>query len=296
MDENSHETPIVFGPIIQEISEHAKLKLDYGPSPHSVDSSGNGWQTPNKFWQTSSPELPFTQNQVIPSEHDLTALKNSMPPAAVQGTREKHALEMLVQDAKLILKDQDSSQLECELKAFTENESYNLDLNNFLANFRKQSAPNLDLSHYTIQRDSGQGTSRIFPKRYYDAPYSFVLCYDEDVIANISFEAQYGAILITQIQGRHGSQDKLQNLKWERGLLALVCDWAQENSIPEVRVQPHHKNHYTRVREDKRFKLLYDVTAKRSGFFYDVSMELFRKIITSVQLEVPVRSLSNAYN
>lgn len=160
----------------------------------------------------------------------------------------------------------------------------------FLQGFRKQSEEDAILSHYSLQRDYGCGSSSRFYSRWYDAPYTFVLCYDLSPVASISFEAQQGAILVNQIQGVEGQQDKLKPIKWERGLLAYVCDWAAEHGVPEVRVLPHYKNKWERVK--KNGKMLYDVTAKRSGFKFDEQMEVYRKPITP---KTPLRNNPSDY-
>lgn len=193
--------------------------------------------------------------------------------------------------AQLMLDDQDSRQLSGELEKFVQREPYPLNVSNFLADFKKQSAQELELGRYSVKRDSKRGAIPLFSNASYDAHYSFVLCYDEESIACISFDAQRGAILVPQIQGKFGSHDKLQPLKWERALLALVLDWAENNSIPEVRVTPYHKNIYEMVRSDERFKLLYDVTARRSGFTYDEDMDLYRKQTGTLATKSAVLSL-----
>lgn len=198
-----------------------------------------------------------------------------------------------VSDAKLILQDKDSSGLSKSLGSFMWGGPYLLE-KDFLAGLIKQSAPDIDLKHYTIRMDFGKGQSIRHLCMFYDAPYTFRLCYDSEPIASISFSAEDGAVLVRQIQGVKGSQDKLKPLKWERALLAVVCDWVADNNVPEVMVLPSHKNRWSNISVSESGRMRYDVTAKRSGFVYDKEMDVYRKSITPVNIHQDKYQISSS--
>lgn len=85
--------------------------------------------------------------------------------------------------------------------------------------------------------------------------------------------------LIVQIQGPavwsydNGEKYKdakrvLAKLRWEKALLKLLIDWAEQNSIPALYLLPAKMNRYRDLTKDinHRLYLRYDVTAKRMGF------------------------------
>ncbi|GEM_PF-3137248 len=158
-----------------------------------------------------------------------------------------------------------------------------------ISDFKKKDAKNLDLSKYYITRDFGCGYSKKFnirfgnePScRYYDAPYTFVLCHKEEKspLASISFEADTDAILVRQIQGVKGQKEKLKPIKWARMLLTLVCEFAAQNEISKVKLTPYVQSSWTEVQSNG--KMTYDVTAKNCKFKYDSSSKKYVKQIKS---------------
>ena len=190
-----------------------------------------------------------------------------------------------ISDAHLIVQDKISLRLGSELELFVKGVAYSSGEPHLLTKFKKKSKQDADLPRYRFERDAGTGLSDRFSTRFYGAPYTFVLCYDNMPIASISFKAEKGAVLVTQIQGVKGAKDKLKPIKWGRALLAVVCDWAARSDVPEVRVLPHYRSRFSRVREHG--KLLYDVPAKRSGFTYDGDMGVYRKLINPICTDVP---------
>lgn len=150
--------------------------------------------------------------------------------------------------------------------------------NKLLQRFKKQNTLTDALNEYHITRDYGGGYNTRFttPQLYYDAPYSFILCQKQDQpLAIIAFKPERKAINIVQLQGVRGQQKKLQPIKWERMLLTLTYEWAQQHQIHEVRVTPYEQNEWELVRDNG--KIRYDVTAKRTGFKYDEKQKKYVK-------------------
>ena len=134
------------------------------------------------------------------------------------------------------------------------------------------------LNRYCITQDYGFHYWHRFSDSnvYYDGLYAFVLCAKLNTpLVLISFKPEKNAINIVQIQGVYGKRQKLKLIKWERMMLALAYEWAQQYSINEVRVTPHKQNEWTKVRE--KGKIRYDVTAKRTGFKYDSTTKKYVK-------------------
>lgn len=185
----------------------------------------------------------------------------------------------IIKDAELILGSDYSSKLVEELEAFGRPIPFPINSTEFLSGFVKTSAQDVNLKHYSIERDFGKGISRRFYGRFYESHYNFVLCYDGEAAASISFGAIGWSmgILVAQIQGVKNKKEILSPLKWERALLNLVVEWAEENDIPEVQVVRSRNQLYWSMREDERWRLRYDITARRSGFFYDEQTEVYRK-------------------
>ena len=120
---------------------------------------------------------------------------------------------------------------------------------------------------------------------YRDASYTMALYVEngagnymprrEDYLACIGFDViENGRVIkILQIQGAPKKSTELSILKWERMLLSILTNWAKENRFTEVRViQAKDQRWYIRYSQDKdhtkRMFLHYDVTARRSGFYF----------------------------
>jgi|SRR3989339_1294692 len=182
-------------------------------------------------------------------------------------------------DARVITGDSDSSSIENALEQFNFGKPITIDSKTFFEPFRKQSHRDADLTQFDLDCDSGVGRSQRMELqargRWYDAPYSFVLRYEWNPVATLSFKAQEGAILISQIQGIKSSQEALRPLKWARSLIEVACLWAKQNGIEEVRVLPHYRCQSPTAREHG--KMNYDVPAKRNGFKLDPVLDLYVK-------------------
>ena len=104
-----------------------------------------------------------------------------------------------LKDAELILQHSYTKKLLISLFGF-QYPFYNFNMEEFLTSFTKEGFQKDNLSAYTIMRDLDEGNSRLFGDTlYYDAPYSFVMRYDNQPIACTSFKPVDGAILIPQI-------------------------------------------------------------------------------------------------
>lgn len=188
-------------------------------------------------------------------------------------------------DAKKIRTGKKYLKLAKEMEEFFYKQDYSQEKTvDLLERFTKKEQDETAVNGYCITRDIGPGYSRKFKdgtvftpsSQYYDAQYAFVLCDEEKKpLANISFKAENNAIKIMQIQGTKGKQEQLKPIKWERMLLALVWEWARENSIEEVQIISHKDSEWHLVREYG--KMLYDVNAQRSGFKYSADKNVYVK-------------------
>lgn len=112
------------------------------------------------------------------------------------------------------------------------------------------------------------------PGFYYDASQAFVLRTLWKAHACIAFDSypEESRICVRQIQGKKGSEAFLSRLRWEKFLLDYATQWARCNGFKEIWVQPSRLNKWCPKgieQEQKKFKLRYDVTAKRMGFKLD---------------------------
>lgn len=99
------------------------------------------------------------------------------------------------------------------------------------------------------------------------------------------FDASDSRIDIVQIQGasypdrvgltKEDIASMLAPFKWERLLLAFLCSIAKMTKIKSVRLQPGRKNHWYRGEKKQQFFMRYDVTARRSGFKFDQSIDAY---------------------
>lgn len=139
----------------------------------------------------------------------------------------------------------------------------------------------LDL-YKTVVISNIAGTAHYF---YHDADYTVVLRYSGSgpttTVAGIGFDVEDGTVFVKQIQGVQGKHEWLRPIKWERMLLALVVEWATIQGYKEVLVQRAKHNVWSTVRDDKRGKMLYDVTAKRSGFKLDAARDVWRLTLST---------------
>ena len=115
---------------------------------------------------------------------------------------------------------------------------------------------------------------------FFDAPYRIILYgFKNNVsvpIACIAF-IQTGprSVCINQIQGPSYDRSEentaariaaLSEVKWERLLVRVVCEWARKNRIESVEMISCKKSRWYRDFRHKQMFIRYDVTARRMGF------------------------------
>ncbi len=109
----------------------------------------------------------------------------------------------------------------------------------------------------------------------YEYTYQFILGLERKdtlgklrkiLLANVGFELGGIKLIIHQIQGSKGKKKFLAQLKWERMLVDLVYNWAKQNGFKEVRIQSAESNDWEKIKNTSYGKMLYDITAERSGF------------------------------
>lgn len=166
-----------------------------------------------------------------------------------------------------------------------EDEKFGID---FLKDFFKKRNNQInDIGAYSLRGDVSlrymeSSVANIFKGRYYDADFNFCMTYHGRLVASLGFDAEYRRMYITQIQGHQGAGEILKPFKWERALAAYAVRFAENNNIPEVAIQPASKNSWQIRNEvrmlngdnhdpslESRLKMLYDITAERSGFKLD---------------------------
>ncbi len=101
-----------------------------------------------------------------------------------------------------------------------------------------------------------------------DGKLAFILKYEITPIAVITFDKlSLDKIKIKQIQGIEDKIRLLSPIKWERALVYYTVNlWAPQNNIKEVEIVSAENNRYPVVNTTNHGKMLYNVTAKRSGF------------------------------
>jgi len=171
-----------------------------------------------------------------------------------------------------------------DLERFRTGAVETFDINPFI----KSKFKSLNYSEYDIRRWAGQtfkdvnlnGVDLLF-----ESPYGFILKKNAVPLAVSSFEVTENTpgILVRQLQGIEGAVKELQPLKWSKLLLSRIISFADRNDIPEVFVLPYSRNTYRFMRRDRFFIkgerdngfLIYDVTARRSGFEYDEGRQVY---------------------
>ncbi len=127
-------------------------------------------------------------------------------------------------------------------------------------------------ARYTLESDlklNGSNYGQRFKSKYFDATFNFCLAHDGRLIATLGFEVDGDAIVIWQIQGRKGEGKPLEPIKWARALVRYCVEWAAENEVRELYIVSVDHNTWAAKHghlDPARGKLIYDVTAKRSGF------------------------------
>ncbi|MBI2674319.1 MAG: hypothetical protein HYX22_01075 [Candidatus Yanofskybacteria bacterium] len=120
---------------------------------------------------------------------------------------------------------------------------------------------------------------------YRDALYTVSLYYrftnnDPEYLACIGFDIDDDKIIVKQIQGNQGKGELLGLFKWERMLLSILTDWANESGFKQIRVIQAKNQRWCRNGDRmKRMYMHYDVTARRSGFNLDQDSGQYIKYI-----------------
>ena len=170
-------------------------------------------------------------------------------------------------------------------KAFLRGHRYSCDLEKYLTDFSKTD----DLVYSEeflvkqLRRDFGVGwlsNDQDEWSFFADAPYFFALMHGQVMLAGIGFKILGKSIFVVQIQAARSSKKSLLDpFRWERMLLRLLIDWAKENGFSQVLIQPADQNEYfingTDNDRNKRLKMRYDVTARRSGFKLDPNLNAY---------------------
>ncbi|OGQ78504.1 MAG: hypothetical protein A2289_15605 [Deltaproteobacteria bacterium RIFOXYA12_FULL_58_15] len=163
-----------------------------------------------------------------------------------------------------------------------------------LGGFVKQSSVLNDvaLNRYGISNDlrlNGTRYGRRFSERYFDATYNFCLTHEGHLIASLGFDVDMddGTMTIWQLQGKKGASDALRPIKWERALVHHAVCWARAHEFSEVAMASVDNVSWARQHghlQRDRGGMLYDVTARRSGFTRGNDGYWF------LQLDIPCRA------
>lgn len=153
------------------------------------------------------------------------------------------------------------------------------DLSSYLATYSKNGYA-IDPSVYSIRLRGKHGRCGICR----DTSYAFLLktkgTRKNNADALIGFDTRYKnqAIEVKQIQGRQYRQKALKPLRWEKMLLRMATDWAGKSCFKQVRVQKAENNKWwdiSKPKRNQRLKMKYDVTARRSGFYFDKDLDCY---------------------
>ncbi len=140
-----------------------------------------------------------------------------------------------------------------------------------LARFSRGDAT-ADPSRYALAHDlklNGTHFGRRFPERYFDATFNVCLTCDEQLVASLGFDYDRPAITVWQLQGRQGAGELLRPFAWPRALVAYAVGWARAAGLAEVQIASIEHVGWARGPghlDPERGRLLYDATARRSGF------------------------------
>lgn len=176
---------------------------------------------------------------------------------------------------------QDSLEL---FKKSEEGRRYNIDLSSYLREFSKKNhEKSIESDAYSIHlyyKEYGSGPLKKLSVVYVDAVYNFVLFKGKDPICNIGFNLREdsNSMLVKQIQGVSRKQKELSPLRWEKMLLQIVMDWAKQNGFKKVSVIRSVDSDWHRKSAEERCKRMYmkyDVTARRMGFKFDESEQVY---------------------
>jgi hypothetical protein len=132
--------------------------------------------------------------------------------------------------------------------------------------------PRSEWCRYTLEADlklNGTNYGQRFKQKYFDTTFNFCLAHDGELIATVGFEIDGDALNIWQIQGVKGQLEWLHPIKWPRALVDYCVHWAAGIGARDAFIVSVDHNAWAARHghlDPQRGKLLYDVTAKRSGF------------------------------
>jgi len=157
--------------------------------------------------------------------------------------------------------------------SFREHTNYDEDAWVYLKKFGKKGACYTP-TDYSFFRNYGWGRSSIFPSIYTDGMYSIIFTKEQEFVneplACISFDIMGPrTVVIRQIQGVKDKAHELRHWRWEKMLVSLVVEWAQENNFAVVKIVSAENNGWQHKMPLQMLKLRYDVTAQRLGFKLD---------------------------
>ncbi len=125
---------------------------------------------------------------------------------------------------------------------------------------------------YTLETDlklNGTNYGQRFKFKYFDTTFNFCLAHKGKLIATLGFEIDGDSLNIWQIQGVKGQSEWLHPIKWTLALVAYCVQWAADVGIRAVYIVSVDHNEWAAKHghlDPERGKLIYDVTARRSGF------------------------------
>ena len=159
---------------------------------------------------------------------------------------------------------------------------------NLLQRWKKPLTVLLKAERYQITQKASWGYCRD-GSFYWDTKRGFILWIKVkevwEPVACVGFDVHglffRKSLFIKQIQARQKdliSEDSLEMLKeiyWERLFVDLVAKTAKQIGIKRVQVLPYSRSQWGEVRSNLRYKLRYDVTAKRLGFKWNEKTETY---------------------
>ncbi len=179
------------------------------------------------------------------------------------------------------------------LELFKKGGRYNIDLSDYLKRFLKNSVKeNLikkilrlvrmahsryDIYVYFASGGIGAGIGMPYNEIFFDAVCSFVLTRSNKALCSIGFDFidRDNDILVSQIQGVRGRQEKLSPFRWEKMLLQILIDWAKQKGFKRIDVIRSTASKWYNKGNAQNLYLKYDVTARRMGFVYDKKREVY---------------------
>lgn len=278
-------------------SENKKIKKSINEEPKRIDDYSRNIHLEEVIRRNNEYNSPKLNNYQREEELEEIIRRNNGEIHIYTGLEQNNYIqrfEELLRDIRLNSNSKDANYFRRSARTILDNEASHEELNaltNALINFQKSSViqgfeteylpeflkqdVNLgkrELSKYKLKLDVQMDNSHYgerFKEKFFDTPFNFCLTYEGKLIASVGFNPEKGRIFIEQIQGIKGKHKELSPFKWERALVNYVVKWAQEHGIQEVSVVSAENNKWAKKHGHlnlEQGKMLYDVTAKRSGF------------------------------